>query len=224
MTTHGATKGGLTPPEYRSWQSMKDRCLRPNNEGYKWYGGRGITVCDRWLESFENFLADMGPKPSPQHTLDRKENNGNYDPDNCRWATKKEQAANRRSNRMITYKGETLMISEWAHRADLEMYVLYLRVVRRGWDFERALNTPVQDNKFKKGHTVQPTHRSRRPVSTSTAMITYKGETLTTAAWARRAGLKEATFNRRVTRYGWDLERALTTPVRDNAPKKNGGA
>ena len=95
MTTykHGETH---RTPEYKSWITMRQRCLNPNKDCYHYYGGRGITVCHRWRNSFENFLEDMDPRPSPELTLERNNNDGNYEPDNCKWATRKEQSQNRR--------------------------------------------------------------------------------------------------------------------------------
>lgn len=113
-TVHGFTPKGVKPSsEYVAWKSMKERCLKKYNHAYKSYGGRGIVICDRWLNSFENFINDMGYKPSEKHSLDRIDNNGNYEPNNCRWATLKEQNENRRSNIWIEFRGYKKILSEW---------------------------------------------------------------------------------------------------------------
>jgi hypothetical protein len=93
--------GKVKTSEYKSWSSLKERCLNINNPAYPRYGGRGISVCERWLNSFENFYADMGPKPSPSHSIERVENSGNYEPSNCIWATKKKQSQNRRNIKKV---------------------------------------------------------------------------------------------------------------------------
>jgi len=121
---------------------MIQRCSNPNHPDYRHYGGRGIRVCERWLQA-ETFLADMGERPSAQHTLERKDNNGPYSPDNCRWATQIEQCQNLRKSRLLEYQGETLTIAEWARRAGLSPGALWGRL-DRGWSVERALTTPAR--------------------------------------------------------------------------------
>ena len=107
--THGMSK----TPEYQAWQSMKKRCLNPNYHRYSDWGGRGIAVCDRWKNSFQNFFLDMGSRPTAKHSLDRIDNNADYSSENCRWATKAEQANNTRYNRLITIGCVTLTIVQW---------------------------------------------------------------------------------------------------------------
>jgi hypothetical protein len=110
MTTHGMKKSS----EYNSWKGMKMRCVNQNDTSYKNYGARGITVCDRWLNSFENFLADMGKKPSTKHSIERIDVNGNYEPLNCKWADAKEQGLNKRNSVVLTINGITKPIGQWA--------------------------------------------------------------------------------------------------------------
>lgn len=136
-------------PEYKSWQAMKDRCYRKTHSHYRLYGGRGITVCDRWRDSFEAFLEDVGFRPSPKHTLDRIDTNGDYEPDNCRWASRRQQANNRRDTRHITIDGETFSIAQWSRRFGINENTIRSRL-RYGWPPERLLEPPT--DKFRPKH------------------------------------------------------------------------
>lgn len=109
-------------PEYITWKAMKARCYNKGNKQFNDYGGRGIKVCAHWLNSFENFLADMGEKPSPAHSLDRINTNGDYCPENCRWATREEQANNKRSSIMIEYNGKIQTFAQWCKELNLPYY------------------------------------------------------------------------------------------------------
>jgi hypothetical protein len=126
--------------EYRTWQSIKRRCYNINNEKYKNYGGRGIKICDRWLHSFENFLEDIGRSPSIKHSIDRIDVNGNYEPNNCRWATQKEQCNNRSNNHYITYNSYTRTIAEWSEIYNISQFTLLARVNKNKWTFEQCIN------------------------------------------------------------------------------------
>ncbi len=131
---HGAT-GTLT---YKRWKSMQSRCHSVNSKSYQNYGGRGIKVCEQWLYSFDNFLKDMGECPSAEYTLERINNQGNYEPLNCKWATKKEQNRNTSRNRLIQYKGETHCIGEWAEILGISKNTIYKRLYR-GLSIDEAL-------------------------------------------------------------------------------------
>lgn len=139
---HSTRRFGKSP-EYFVWQGMKDRCYRPKSISFPRYGGRGISVCDRWRNSFESFLADMGARPSADHSLDRIDNNGNYEPDNCRWALAAEQSANSKAIRLVTVRGETLSIADARRKfaPDLPRGTLSARI-SNGWTIEDALFTP----------------------------------------------------------------------------------
>lgn len=139
---HRQTHGRTNTPEFYIWHSMNQRCTNPKQHSFPRYGGRGITVCARWLHTFENFLADMGERPTPQHTLERNDNDGNYEPANCRWATPAEQGVNRGTNKFLTYRGETLCLTEWARRLGMNRGAIQKRL-HKGWSVEDALTTPA---------------------------------------------------------------------------------
>lgn len=135
--------GEINSAEYNSWTMMKQRCYNPNRPDYKNYGGRGIKVCQRWLESFNNFYQDMGIRP-PNHTLDRVNNDRDYCPENCKWSNRSEQNSNqRRKWRQLEYMGEKRPISQWGKIKGIGLTTLHERL-DRGWSVEEALTTPVR--------------------------------------------------------------------------------
>lgn len=142
MQTLFVTHGGTRSPEYSSFQGMHSRCENPNDRRYKDYGGRGIRVCERWLHSFENFIADMGKRPSPKHTLERRNNDLGYSPENCIWASQKTQSRNKRTNVLFTFNGQTKVLPDWASEYGFKKGTLRSRI-RKGWTIEKALTTPV---------------------------------------------------------------------------------
>ncbi len=141
--THGAARGGKVTPEYMSWRAMLQRCEDPNATGYENYGGRGIKVCERWHD-FAAFFADMGNRPSPDHSIDRLENDLGYEITNCRWATTLEQNQKKRSLVMLTVDGETTFLADWARRSGIPVATLWVRVQRLKWSHKKAVTTPVR--------------------------------------------------------------------------------
>lgn len=139
---HGAAKRGDNSPEYVVWQNMRRRCYDPKNTAFGDYGGRGITVCDRWLESFENFYADMGARPKGK-SLERKNNNLGYSKDNCKWADATEQARNKRNVKLIEFNGERMSLPAWAERIGVSKFSLRNRIYIYGWPIEVALTRPI---------------------------------------------------------------------------------
>ena len=133
LTTHGKASSRV----YSIWLSMKNRCLRKSYKQYKDYGGRGIKIDERWM-NFEAFYADMGDPPSDDHTIERRNNNGNYEPNNCYWATRAQQSVNRRTNRLIEYEGRTQTITQWSRELGIPQMTISNRL-RRGWSIEDAL-------------------------------------------------------------------------------------
>lgn len=156
---HGCTqkaKRNSQHPEWRSysvWNQMIQRCTNPNVKGYENYGGRGIEVCERW-RNFENFYHDMGA-PQLGRSIDRINNDGNYEPGNCCWASRKQQNTNRRNRREITHLGFTMSLTEWARHLGVPRRLLQVRM-DRGWPVEKMLNPNLLDTRFKKGENGRP--------------------------------------------------------------------
>jgi len=140
-TKHGHYKNSKMSPTYKTWSTMIQRCTNINSQKYPIYGGRGITVCKRW-KKFSNFLEDMGEQPW-KHQIDRINNNKGYNKSNCRWATPKQQARNRRNNRLETHNGKTQCLAIWAEELKIPYATLLARIDRLSWPVEKAFMTPV---------------------------------------------------------------------------------
>jgi len=196
---HGHTVGGNVSPTFKSWDSMLSRCYSKQNKNYAHYGARGIGVCDCWNPSaggsFANFLEDMGERVRGQ-SIERIDCNGNYEPDNCKWATSKEQASNKRNSRKITFNGKTQSIMEWAEETGIPYSTLAKRIYTYNWNHERALTTP---------NTSKPQQKS------TDVLIEYNGDKLCLEEWGRRYRISSATIRNRL-RAGWTPEAAITTP------------
>lgn len=141
MYKHGQSR----TKEYRTWQTMRQRCENPKNSAYEEYGAAGVTVCERW-KSYEAFREDMGPAPTPRHTIDRIDGTRGYEPGNCRWATYAEQNRNLKSNVFVEIDGVRMVLQDWCRTFGINDKTAYSRI-RKGWDAERALKTPVKQMK-----------------------------------------------------------------------------
>lgn len=139
---HGFARRGQKTKEYHIWRGIIARCENPNNKNFHQYGGRGISICKEWRNDFTKFLKDVGKKPTPKHTIDRVDSNGNYEPNNCKWSTWKEQQNNKRSNKMLTLNGKSLTVSQWAEQLGVKQGTLYMRV-HRGWSDEKILTQKI---------------------------------------------------------------------------------
>lgn len=142
LTKHGGAAQG-SRSEYQIWKGIRKRIYNSRAASYSRYGGRGISICERWEDSFENFLADMGARPSPQHSVDRRDNDGDYCPENCYWATASQQNRNTGRKLILTYKGESKPLAEWAESIGMRYRQLYRRIYTNKMTLEHAIETPI---------------------------------------------------------------------------------
>lgn len=148
--THGLSK----IPEFHVWKTMKSRCHNKNSHAYPRYGGRGIVVCDRWRASFADFYADMGPRPTGRHCIDRIDNDGNYEPGNCRWVTNQENCCNTSRNRILTVSGESKTLSQWSRETGVSQGTIIARI-ERGWSVESAVLKPARNTRKRRGEIME---------------------------------------------------------------------
>lgn len=192
----------MNKEEYRAWRNMRQRCLNPKVPNYHRYGGRGITICEQW-GSFEVFLEDMGRKPSKERSLERRDNNEGYSPSNCYWASQEQQDNNKERTIRLEYDGKSLSLAQWAKVTGMSYDHIRSRY-RMGWDMESMIRTEKNQ------------HHKERAYTTNSKLLTYKGETLTVAQWAKRLGTSYDVLRSRL-RYGWSIEKVLETPVKKNS-------
>ena len=189
LTTHGKTG----TPEHKAWKALNARCHKVNDIGHKNYGGRGIKVCDRWMEpngqGFLNFLEDMGPKPSPEYTVERNDPDGNYCPENCCWATRKQQARNKRNTKKYTAFGKTMTLGEWAEETGLNYYALKERF--RKMPPEQAMSIPIGE------------------IPRDAVMYEFNGKSQSLPDWCKELGIVEETARGRLRR-GDPIEKVLS--------------
>ena len=182
-------------PEYQIWAAMVQRCHDPNASNHERY--KHVSVCDDWRGpgGFTGFFAEVGPRPSDKHSIDRIDNAGNYEPGNVRWATSKQQARNRKNTPMLTIHGETRSVAEWAETAKVS-YTAFRKRLKLGWTPEEAVKGE-RDNK--------PKHRIRK----DTPRYEINGVTKTLHEWAALAGVSSSAFRARIEKLKWSPEEAL---------------
>ena len=182
-------------PEYRIWIAMKSRCNNPSTASYERYGGRGIRVSSKW-DTFEAFYEDMGPRPSKKYSIERINNDGDYEPGNCRWATESEQKRNTSQTHLITFNKRTQCMADWAKELGIAPHTLYNRLQK--WPLEIAM-------------TIKGRSTTRRRANLRN--ITYKGKTQCLRRWSEEYEINYCTLQARLNK-GWPVEKAFTTPVK----------
>jgi len=227
---------GSQPAVYQQWGTMRQRCNNPRNPRYPDYGGRGIRIFPEWdsFPVYHRYIVEhLGPRPSPKHQIDRIDNDSHYWPGNLRWGTPEEQNNNKRNNRCVTWKGETLTVAQWAKRIGIDYKLLHRRLTD-GWTIEHAFEQPPRRTKLimhqgvaltaaewarKSGIPERTLHgRLARGLTIEQALaqqpryrrrhLSYNGNTLTIAQWARRVGINRKTLHSRLAN-GWSIKRAF---------------
>lgn len=188
---HTRTHAMSGTPEYEAYRNMLQRCNNSSNPTFRHYGARGIGVCQRWLDSFESFYADMGPRPTDQHSIERRDVEGNYEPSNCYWATAIEQANNKRNNVRAEFNNESLTIAQLSKLSGVEYQTITGRL-RRGISVEDALQTARMNGRY----------------------FQYQGRQMTIDQLATLSGHAAPTLYYRLVTAGWTVERAIDTPSR----------
>lgn len=209
ITKHGqAGHAGKRSTQYIIYHGLIRRCTDKKCRAYKKYGGRGIKVCDRWLDSFENFYADMGGRPSKKHSIDRIDNNGNYCKENCRWATRGEQQRNTQRNINITHDGKTMCLTDWCIELKMSKGALTHRIKKWG-SLSKALDQPVNEN--------------RRENRIGGVLIAYRGQTKRLGEWAVDLGITSTNLGMLMKKYK-DPEIAFAVKKRNRKKKTQSDA
>jgi hypothetical protein len=194
------THGGTNTPEYRVWKAMRQRCHSPNSRMFRFYGAKGVTVCDRWRNSFQNFIDDMGERPSPQHSIERVDVELGYCPENCTWATREEQDRNRRDNVFVVYEGQRMVLTDAAEASGIPFNTLRARL-ERNWPPEQLFSA-------------SGTHHRMPP---GTKFVVYQGAQMTVKEAAAASGVNAATLNGRI-RKGWPEDQLFSPAVKGLRP------
>lgn len=228
---HGATRGRKRERLYRIFIAMKTRCNNPNAKNYHDYGGRGITVCDEWVHNYPAFKEwALTHGYSDDLSLDRRDNEKGYTPENCRWATRRQQNNNRRNVKRYTFRGKTQSLADWSRETGISKNILESRI-NKGWATPVALTFPPDAklpnytlkmrmpiiNEKMKNRRLHSSHEKgwkRHPQSSHGKLYEINGEKKTLRAWAEEYEMNFGTVESRIKRNGWSLEKALTTPAR----------
>lgn len=211
VTTHGLTNSG----HYGRWRHMMSRCFNPDDEAFKSYGGRGITVCEAW-RTIEGFVAGLPDGYQAGAEMDRIDNDGHYAPGNVKWSTPKQNSNNRRSTTALTFRGETKTQREWASELGLDERQIHARIHRHGWTVERALSTPTasMDERVSKASAARwADHETKGKPQPKTArrriVVEHQGRPHTMAELSLVCGISAKDLRRRIVELGWPVDRAV---------------